>query len=257
MIAANIRKLSRAELIYTCVANVVARCRKDGRDGLIAGMEHYLDPDDFNKCFYHATGEEVEELLKAVLKDALKLREECKGGFGETEDYRLLARCMEELTVTEGDEIRVRTREDGGFHSGMLQNPSDPEATFRVKAGREHRGYAANVEEAVGERGSVVTDYRYEQNIHSDSQFLKDSIGSAPEQEGECILVADGAYGGKENRDLAASKNIRLVTTGINGGRVNDILAEFEFNDDGTQVLKCPAGHKPKSCCYLKKAGRG
>ena len=90
MIAANIRKLSRAELIYTCVANVVARCRKDGRDGLIAGMEHYLDPDDFNKRFCHATGEEVKELLKAVLKDAGKLIDSCKDSFGESDDYRLL-----------------------------------------------------------------------------------------------------------------------------------------------------------------------
>ena len=29
------------------------------------------------------------------------------------------------------------------------------------------------------ESGSVITDYRYEQNVQSDSQFLKDSIGRA------------------------------------------------------------------------------
>ena len=56
---------------------------------------------------------------------------------------------------------------------------------------------------------------------------------------------------------LAASKNIRLVTTGINGGRVNDIYADFEFSEDGTQALKRPAGHAPKSCRYLKKSGQG
>ena len=78
----------------------------------------------------------------------------------------------------------------------MLQNPSDPDAAFRKKAGREHRGYAANVEEAVGENGSRLTDYQYEQNTYSDSQFLKDSIDSAPGQEEESILIADGAYGG-------------------------------------------------------------
>ena len=72
--------------------NVVEHCHKEGRDGLIAGMEHYLDPDDFNKCFYHATGEEVQEILKAVLKDAGKLRDECKDSFGESGDYRLLLR---------------------------------------------------------------------------------------------------------------------------------------------------------------------
>ena len=36
---------------------MVTRCHKDGRDDLIEGMEHYYDPNDFNKCFYHATGE--------------------------------------------------------------------------------------------------------------------------------------------------------------------------------------------------------
>ena len=54
--------------------------------------------------------------------------------------------------------------------SWIFQNPFDPDATFREKAGKKHRGYAANLEETVGEKGSVVIDYQYEQNIHSDSQ---------------------------------------------------------------------------------------
>ena len=93
----------------------------------------------------------------------------------------------------------------------MLQNPSDPDATFRKKAGKEHMGYAANVEEAVGENGSGLTDYRYEQNVHSDSQFLKDSIDSAPGKEEERILIADGADGGKENRDKVAAIGQRSI----------------------------------------------
>ena len=57
-------------------------------------------------------------------------------------------------------------------------------------------GYAANVEEAVGENGSRLTDYQYEQNIYSDSQLLKDGIEKAPGQEEGSILIADGAYWG-------------------------------------------------------------
>ena len=58
------------------------------------------------------------------------------------------------------------------MNSTMLQNASDPEATSRNTEGKIHLGYAANIEESVGAAGSVVTDYRYEQNIHSDRQFL-------------------------------------------------------------------------------------
>lgn len=56
--------------------------------------------------------------------------------------------------------------------SSMMQNPSDPDATFCKKAGKEYRGYAANVEESVGKNGSIVTDYQFEKNTYSDSQFL-------------------------------------------------------------------------------------
>lgn len=62
------------------------------------------------------------------------------------------------------------------------------------------------------------------------------------------MIVADGAYYGKENEDLARENNVTLVTTAVTGVEVPDIYADFELNADGTRVLKCPAGHAPKSC---------
>ncbi|MDY4193596.1 MAG: DDE transposase, partial [Bariatricus sp.] len=68
-------------------------------------------------------------------------------------------------------------------NSTMLLNPTDPEATYRRKAGKEYRGYVANVEETVGKNGSVVTSYEYKSNIHSDSQFIKEHLEALPKQE--------------------------------------------------------------------------
>ena len=132
----------------------------------------------------------------------------------------------------------------------MLQNPSDPDATYRVKAGKEHQGYVANLEETVGKNGSVVTDYQFEQNHYSDSQFLKDSLARTEIQNEESTLITDGAYSGKENHDLAAEKNIRLINTDLSGKPIDDIVADFVFNETGTKVLRCPAGYEPKSCGY-------
>ena len=53
-------------------------------------------------------------------------------------------------------------------------------------------------------------DYQFEQNIYSDSRFLKDSLERTEVQEKKSTLITDGAYSGKENHDLAAQKNIRL-----------------------------------------------
>lgn len=50
--------------------------------------------------------------------------------------------CEEQIIVGEAVR-RLRTKEDGGFHSDMFQNPSDPDAAFREKAGKKHQGYVA------------------------------------------------------------------------------------------------------------------
>lgn len=250
MIAANIRKLSRMELLYTCVAKLISYCHKNRKDLLSEGMEHYCDPNDFNRMFYYSDSSDTEERLNSILQDADRLLSVCGTELEDVTEYQLLIRCLSEQTVSEEGGRRLRTKEEGGFHSGILQNPSDPDATFREKAGKEHQGYVANLEEAVGENGSVVTDYQYEQNTYSDSRFLKDSLSKRAVQEEKSILVTDGAYSGKENRGLAEEKNIRLVNTGLSGRPVDDILADFIFNEEGTKVLRCPAGYEPKSCGY-------
>lgn len=250
MIAANIRKLSRTELLYACVAKLVIFLHKNHHDDRIKGFEHYYDPNDYNKVFYYNNGSETDSQLKTILEDADKLLSACGSDYDDITEYQLLVRCLSEQTVVEEAVRRLRTKEDGGLHSGMLQNPSDPDATYRTKAGREYQGYAANLEETVGKNGSVITDYQYEQNNYSDSQFLKDSLKRSGVQEEEIILITDGAYSGKENHDLAAEKNIRLVNTDLSGKPVDDILADFVFNDSGTKVLRCPAGYEPKTCGY-------
>ena len=132
--------------------------------------------------------------------------------------------------------------------SSMMQNPSDPDATFRTKAGKDYVGYAANLDESVGANGSVVTDYQVEQNNYHDSTFFKDSMDRNGISEEPSTIVTDGAYYGKENEELARENNVTLVTTAVSGVEVPDIYADFVLNEEGTRVLKCPAGHTPKSC---------
>lgn len=49
-------------------------------------------------------------------------------------------------------------------------------ATYHEKAGKQYRGYAANVTESVGEDKSIITDYQFDANTHSDSDFLKEHL---------------------------------------------------------------------------------
>ena len=98
-----------------------------------------------------------------------------------------------------------------------------------------------------------MTDYQFEKNNVSDSTMLREHLTGMAQQPESTILITDGAYGGTDNRDLAASKNIELVTTDLPGRDVDVVMGAFGFNGDGTEVLSCPAGNSPRSCTYIKQ----
>ena len=256
MIESNIRKLSRMELLYTCIAKLAVYVNKINKDALSEELKHYTDPNDFNRVIYHQRSTDVDERMNQLLEDANKLLTLCESAYQDSTEYELFVRCLSEQTIVENEKRRLRTKEDGKMTSSMMQNPSDPDATFRSKSGKEHRGYVANLEESVGTNGSVVTDYRYEQNNHSDSQFIQEHLEQMEKQEEQTVIVADEAYSGTENTQLAADKNVELITTSLTGKAAPDIFADFEFNEDGTKVLRCPAGHEPKSCSYMKPSNQ-
>ena len=248
MIDANIKKLSRLELIYTCVANLVKRLVKESSIDVPEELKHYAEPNDYNKVFYYAKSSSYAEKCITLLRDADTLFTLCGDDCSEWEEHALLERCMAEQTIVDDGTRRLATREDGTMNSSMLQNPSDPEATFRSKADEEHRGYVANLEESVGENGSVITDYQFEQNTYSDSQFLHDSLEKMDTQEEPVIITTDGAYPTPDNQKLAERKNVRIVSTNMTGRKVNDLCADFVMNKDRTAIIQCPAGIDAISC---------
>ena len=72
MIESNIRRLSRMELLYTCVAKLVSYLHKEGKEDLLEGLEHYYDPNDFNRVIYHSRNEDAAGKISDILKDAEK-----------------------------------------------------------------------------------------------------------------------------------------------------------------------------------------
>ena len=134
--------------------------------------------------------------------------------------------------------------------SEVLLNPSDPEATFRYKAGGRHLGYVGNVVEAVGEKSSLVIVYDYQQNTYADNQFMKDYLNEKKDFSDGSFIVADGVYSGEENSRLASEHNLKLVTTNFTGRKPDEIYADFVFTDDGKYLIKCKNNCVPEDCIY-------
>ena len=60
MVASNIKKMSRLELLYTCVANLARLMKKLEDSALPEGLLHYTEDDDHNRVLYHNRSEDTD-----------------------------------------------------------------------------------------------------------------------------------------------------------------------------------------------------
>ena len=251
MIEANIRNLSRIELLYSCVARLVKYHHKNCTEVDLSGLEHYINPNDRNLVIYHSRNIDVDTRTNVIISDAETLLEKSPAAYDDIEEQQMLLRCLEEQTICENGMHRLRIKGLESPKPTSLQNPTDPEATFRTKAGNKHIGYVANIVEAVDGGGSAIVDYQFEQNVYSDTHFLGDHLEQLQYQEVPAVIVMDGAYTGQVYRDTAATKNVTLINTSLMGIAVPDIYANFVMSADGKEVLRCPAGCEPIRCKYI------
>lgn len=254
MISSNCRKMSRLEIIYTCVANMVKAMHRTGEEELLTGLLRYLDEDDKNNTIYHAKEEDTLQRLNQVINDAAKLLSESGDAFFELPEYQLLKRVFaEQARIDENGNYLPKDKKE--ITTDSLQNSSDSDATYRKKAGKDHKGYVGNLEETFDEKGSIITAYDYQPNNYSDSKFCKETIDRMGKQEESVTLIADGAYGGSENVAAAMENNINLVTTALLGKDPNKVQAGFEIDETTHKITNCPGGYEAVKNSYYPKTG--
>ncbi len=254
MIASNCKRMSRLEIVYTVVANVVRLLDRLGMNELLSSnMMHYLNSDDLNEVIYHRKTEDITGSLDQTIADAQELLKVMSDDEWKTfDEYILLVRVLKEQ-ATEDETGHLKPKNKSEIRPDSLQNPSDPDATYRRKAGKDHKGYVGNIVETVGEKGcTLISDVGYATNNHSDSAFCKEYVDQHDGESKE-ILLADGAYSGEKNTSLALDKNIELITTALLGRQPDVIMADFDFSKDGLSVIHCPMSHEPIKSTYYDK----
>jgi len=256
MIASNCKRMSRLEIIYTVVSNIIKLIERVGEKELIPSeMEHYLNTDDRNDVIYYSKNDDISDRLTQTIADAEKLQKIMDNDIWlDFSEYHLLVRVLKEQ-AQEDESGCLKPKNKKEILPDSLQNPSDPDATYRSKAGKDHKGYVGNIVETVGENGcSLISDVSYDKNNHSDSAFCKEYL---EKQTGETkeTLIADGAYSGKDNNNLAEAKNVELVTTALTGRQPDAIMADFKLSIEGTKVDCCPMNHEPIKSSYYENTG--
>lgn len=103
MIESNIRKLSRMELLYTCISKLAIHVNKANASALPDDLKHYLDPNDFNRVIYHQRSTDADDRIKQLLADADRLLALCESDYNDSTEYDLFVRCLSEQTIIENE----------------------------------------------------------------------------------------------------------------------------------------------------------
>lgn len=167
--------------------------------------------------------------------------------------YQTLAEVFSQQCDVNEQSVEVR-RKTGG---DVIQNPSDPDATY---CGNKGVGYKAHLSETTNDVGepNLVTSVHLAPACEHDSNALAPILekleerGQLPE-----TLPADAGYGSDANVELAETKSVELVAP-VPGGKQYDPeevgYDQLSLNPDNT-VKACAAGHAPKSSTFNAQSG--
>jgi len=167
--------------------------------------------------------------------------------------FKQLVRVFNEQCTVE--EKRVKIKEKAG--SRVLQNPSDPDATYD---GLKGPGYQAQVAEtctdgAVQLITAVIPQTAAEPDCEAVLPVCRDlhEKGLVPE-----IMLCDAAYGSDANVQNCKAKEVELISP-VNRSRRNDgkmHVDDFDIDPVTECVRRCPAGHAPLQSTYDPSSGK-
>lgn len=124
-----------------------------------------------------------------------------------------------------------------------LQNPTDPDATYRKKGKQKHIGYTANLIEKFDDHNRMITVYGLQQNTYSDQKFAEDALSKLPVERDEITVLVDGACYSEDIDKKAKAKGVKMVPTNLVGGGKNSNAAQFKIDEKEHLVKKCPSGY--------------
>jgi len=246
MISANCKQMGRLELVYTVNDNVVKLLDEKVPDLIPESCRHYLEKKDKANQIYRLKKEDVPSKTEQLLKESLDLYEAVPNSLKQSEAFENLARLIEEQIGSDG----TTPKENEELTASNLQNPSEPDATYRKKGNKSSVGYVMNIVEARDNEKemSMIVYSKRQPNITSDSELGLNALNG--DLKGVETIVSDGAYYSQEMVEKASEKGITLSFSALNGRRAPEGKLgadQFVIDPETEIIISCPGGATPIS----------
>lgn len=167
---------------------------------------------------------------------------------------------MERIFNEQCDVVEKKVTVKDKTGSRVMQNPSDPDATYD---GHKGQGYQVQLSETCDPDNEVqlITAALAQTAAESDTDAVEpvlnalEASGFLPQE-----LLVDTGYASDENVQIAEAQGVELVgpVPGGGGPAADDELTIDDFNIDETteEVVCCPAGHEPVSSKHDPQTGK-
>ena len=261
MVSSSCKKLSRLELVYSVNYRLIKNLNEYNKSLIPQECLAYLESGNKNETIYRTQDLEATSKFLTLLKHSEMLYETCSkldAIITNSESYQLLVRMLQDqTTVDENNKLIPKSGKE--ISSKSLQNPTDPDATFRHKY-VGNTGYVTNIVETFNDDTSIITNYDLKPNVYSDSKFSDDvikAIYEKKEADEKIQMITDGAYYEQEKAEEALKQNIELIPGELVGRKPStDKISydKFAVDKEKNIIISCPNGAKPKEAYYSEKS---
>ena len=222
-------------------------------------------PEDLRGCYAPSAGhlfgdtakdaEARRQLRQKVAEDMYALLERfgADPAHNTRPSYKALERIFNEQCEVVEARVRIRAKTGGR----VMQNPSDPDATYD---GHKGAGYQVQMTETCHPDNDVqlLTGALPQTAADTDAESYEAVQAQLARHERlPEVLLADAAYGSDANAEAAKAAGVDLVSPVNVSKRDADTLHvdDFVIDPETEAVTACPAGHAPRDSAFDAEAG--
>lgn len=208
------------------------------------------------KLFGDFTGSRA-QLRQAVAEDLLMLvsRFADHEQITRRDSYKAMERVLHEQCDVEEETVELKKKTGGD----VVQNPSDPDATYD---GHKGPGHQAQIAETCSEENDVqlITGVETEPAHTSDQDAVEPMLDQLETHDRKPeIMYADTGYGSDDNVAHAENRGVDLQSPVPGAPKQNPddlTLDDFVVDEETQTVERCPNGHEPVSSVHDHDQGR-
>ena len=259
MVKSNMKKLSRLQLCVLTLQKFLNSLSDTYLERVPADIARLVTEEGVGTYMENANGSNYDSKLIDIGTKIFALLElfSADEDIVNIEEYKLLERLfndqfkiMDDNDKDDDKFNKIELKTSAEISSSALQNPSDPEATYRKKNGESYQGYKVNVSETHKDENSVniLTEANVYPNNKSDKEILEEEASELRDRTGVGDLNLDGGYEGKDTESKLKGKGIDLHYSGIKGRKSDKRKKISEhFTVSENRVVSCKNGEEPIS----------